>query len=422
MGNIHRCHLVGSVFSVLAVICLGGCGETKSSFTNIERLAPRKDTVSVSSASDANAKKPPAADNTFANAAEKFETGAMSFTSQVYDNPPNDFVFVVDNSKSMVSQINKFVAGFDSIPANMYPANTRLAVMNTMIGKLKTPSVPAEAVYIENDLSLTSAERSSFIDVFASEPGFHKFINYSRVSDHKAKVSAFQAGWKYAEYTGKDIPHFPLAVCESEWFLPSAKNATGQSCLKAAMQISGELGIEAGLTAIMQLVAQNSNSSLFRKNSFVHFVFLSDTHDPGIDDEELVKARPDFVNIEDAVRKNSPVVAVKLHGVVPKKACVSAEATHDFSYLPRIDASGGVAVDSCDNSVNYSAVVTKIFNEGKKHPPFKLGVKLAKDVKVKVDGKPWKDFNVISGQSVELSGLDLTVAHKIDVEFLVPGK
>jgi len=325
-------------------------------------------------------------------------------------------------SRSMTSQINKFVNGFDSIPSNKYPTNTRIAVMNTMVGRLKSPSIPAEAMYVETYNELTTSEKSSLMEVFASEPGFHRFINSSRVSDHKSRVSSFLTNWRYADYTGSVIPHFPLQVCESEWFLPSAKNSSGQSCLKAAMQISGELGIEAGLTAIMQLMAQNPNNSIFRKNALVHFVILSDTHDPGIDDEELVRARPEFALIEEAVRKNSAVAGVKIHGVVPKKSCSREEGTHDFSYLPRITASGGVAVDSCDNKNDYSAVVSQIFNEAKKHPPVKTGHKSVKDVKVKVDGKPWKDFNVINGQSVELSGLDLTVPHKVDVEFAIVEK
>ncbi|NBO37883.1 hypothetical protein EBU99_04790 [bacterium] len=391
-----------------------GCGQSKTSYGAIERVYPPPAAVKVS-AKDANGVSSGGlagssdVKKVLAGELPNPAAGHQIFTTSAEKKPIHDFVFVVDNSISMAPLIGRFVNGFDAIPASEYPENARLAVMNTMPAVLNDLNTPRDYLAIDLATELSQSTRNYLKVLFLKEPGFLKFINQARVADYKSATQ------------GSDVQYkFPIGVCEAEWFLPSAKNSVGVSCLKAAMQISGETGIEAGLTAIAQMMSKNVGNPLFRSDAIVHFVFVSDTHDPGANLPDYIAARPDFSKIKAAVQNNSSIAGVKLHGVVPNAACSSSEGVYDYSYRSVIQASGGVMVDSCAASADsYKNVVHQILDEAKKLPAFQLQGKQVKDVVVKVDGAAWNNFTLINGNQLEVNGLNLATAHSIDVSYLV---
>jgi hypothetical protein len=200
-----------------------------------------------------------------------------------------------------------------------------------------------------------------------------------------------------------------------------------KTCLGAAMQISLDWGVEAGLTSVFQLLKKNSNSNraLFRDGAGVHFVFISDTHDPGFPAvharQDYIQQRPKFANIAAEVKANSRNISrVKLHGVLPFSKCENNKlegSIYEGSYLPEIAASGGVAVDMCSDSIDYRAVVNQILNEARKIPPFKLKGTGVKDVSVKLNNVDYKNFQVIDGHSVEINGLMENQNYTVEISY-----
>jgi hypothetical protein len=268
-----------------------------------------------------------------------------------------------------------------------------------------------------------------FRKLMNAEPGFLRFVSHASVQNYQ-RVSGENS---FSSSTFNLFTKYPL--CNDEWFAPDERNSTSitsksKTCLGAAMQISGKNGIESGLTAVSQLLKKNSNMPLFRQGAGVHFVFISDTHDPGNGEfanfAEYVRQRPKFANIADAVKTNSKDVSVvKLHGVVPFSYCAKSEGfvtkdkneIYEKSYLPEIEASGGIAVDMCKDDIDYKAVVNQILNEAKKLPAFKLSANDVKNVVVKVNGKDYKDFQVIGGNAVEVNGLMSNQDYTIEVSY-----
>jgi hypothetical protein len=326
----------------------------------------------------------------------------------------------------METIISEFVKGFESIPPSKYPENSRMAVMNMSAHELDNPEMPiaVNAVFplfkqmykeIFPDISL-----NNFKNFMSAEPGYLRFVNANSVKNFK---SVAKANTLEALLADKFISH---QLCENEWFLPGQKNSSQTAtCLGAAMQISGWVGIESGLMAVLQMV-QKKSQPIFRKNAGAHIVFISDTHDPGNSSfngyEEYLKKLPTFAILERKIRENSKDVSfVKLHGVVPFTVCDKSEESekgiYGGSYLKPIEASGGVAVDMCKDEVNYSAVVNQLFDAARKIPPFRLKSSEIKNVSVKVNGQAHADFKIIDNRLVEVNGLLLSEDYSIQIQY-----
>jgi len=428
------------LFVIAAFAVTHGCGQSKVAFTQTEKLIAPKTVVTIS-AKDNNAqaslkKDAPIPNPTGPKEDQKIDLeklrGNIKLDEQITEKfslmaaapSPSDFVFVVDSSRSMEPLIEKFIRGFESIPLEKYPPNTRLAVMNMIGHKLDDSNTPlAEYQFKPEFLDLT-LDRA--MKIVKAEPGYLKFVNAAGVENFRSVVAQNGSISSYDGSTHNAQKLETYKLCESEWFKPEEKNndvLKPKSCLGAAMQISGFVGVETGLLSISQLMKKNiGKPGLFRDDASVHFVIISDTHDPGFTGlPESIKYKdnlPKFQEIDALVRVNSNVKKVKLHGVVPFSACESSELkeVHGLSYLPEIKASGGVAVDQCDENVKYDSVVNQILNEARKSA-FKLNVEAAKDVKVKVNGKDWTDFKLIGENSIELGGLLSSSSYEIEVSY-----
>ncbi|NBX16247.1 MAG: hypothetical protein EBR09_02665 [Proteobacteria bacterium] len=460
----------------LAVLGLGNaCGPSQSTFTAVQKVGAPKPVVDAKSGDqNGNAVKPkqpapvigikdpvqpsqPAAgEKKLVTASEKFEVSASS--------PPSDFVFVVDGSRSMETLIGKIMDGFETINSADYPPDTKMAVMNMLSHKLDNPSeaLAAESIWSLYSEDLAENNRTDFRSTFTLEnvklfldaqPGYLKFINSASVAAYKQKADTLSYSYKYNVANsptiteklerllrpGKTNSTYPLPVCQNAWFTPTETNEYSQRCLRAAMQINEIVHIESGLTAVHQMLKKNKAMPLFRDKAAVHFVFISDTHDPGdsgfANFTGYMEKLPKFADIESAARETStPIRSVKLHGVVPFTAdnCADNEYQRGLakspqvvepqkifggSYLPQITASGGVAVDMCKSNIDYKSVVNQILSEAKKIPPFKLNAADVKNVVVKVNGMDYKEFQVVGGNSVEVNGLLSNTSYTIEIAY-----
>lgn len=455
--KVRRYSWVNSLGLLVLVSAITGCGEQKATFSNVDAGIVKKPIVKEASG-DANTKaksiiggEPVAQNSDDTNKVFQVEKPTVgkslgevseTFVTQKVAPPPSDFVFVVDNSRSMAPLISKFVSGFEAVKAESYPQNARLAVMSTMIGVPGEVTKAAESTVIKSPTCLSTVVNYE-MNVLNAEPGFLRFMKKGSIDLFQQKISSFKSYLTTfveqnmasylrqvectIDYEEVASEYFRTPLCDSEWFLPSDKNSQGASCLKAAMQISGLAFIEAGLTAISQMMQKNVGKALFRDSAAVHFVFISDTHDPGYASSSVQLPKPaTYAEIDTAVRANSKVSSVKLHGVVPFRQCgplpPQGEGTHDFSYLTQVQASGGVYKDSCEGTADYTAIVNQIFAEAKKIPPFKLKVAQAGNVSVKVNGKVWPDFALINGNSVEVNNMVLSQENKVDISYSIIAK
>lgn len=304
-----------------------------------------------------------------------------------------DFLFVFDNSSSMQDDLEKMKLGFEGLGGAKWPADTVIAVMTTMPG---------------NPVNLNDVHPA--VDRYASiekEPGFLSLMSETARTNFRTANSSM--GGRLSE-----------PMCLQEWFKPSDKNNAGKSCLSAAIQspFTG-VGVEAGLVAVSQILERRNQ--LFRMNSNVHVVFVSDTQDPGQDpnDSGKVKAlselRPTFAMLKEKIMSNSSVAGVKLHGVTPSPTCSAAESVAKrlgTPYQDAINASGGTWLDFCDgNSArsNYVPVAEQIVANTLPEPVFVLSEIVASIVKVEVSGQPLDSSRVTllaDKKSVRIDGLN----------------
>jgi hypothetical protein len=280
-----------------------------------------------------------------------------------------DFLFVFDNSGSMRSVLSSVASGFEGLADAKWPADSRIAVMTTLPGDPSNLNQVHPAVSKYQGIEL--------------EPGFLNFISASAVTAFEAVVGRTTIANSY-----------PIPVCDKDWFLPPEKNATGVTCLRAALQSKfAGVGAEAGLTAVFQLVQKRP--SAFRPNSHVQVVFVSDTQDPGKDSADLIAIRPNFQKLEKEFETRTSIAKLRIHGVVPGEGCTTNEGTtsarslRGMPYQDAIRASGGVWLNFCDGSsprTNYDPVAEQILAGSLPDPVFSLGKAAAQITGIKVDG------------------------------------
>lgn len=293
------------------------------------------------------------------------ETGGAS-TRDV--NSKADVLFVVDESASMEDILTQFKAGFASLSANLYPADTYLAVTNM-----------APAPYVSVALNVFDPSQSWIKNSdTAAQPGFLKLVTRTSIASFKAA---------YPTYNSK----FTVAGCSNEWFRPLDKSPEGKPCLEAASQIALiGTGVESGATTLSQFIKNRSNNGkrTFRSGALANVIFVSDTHDPGQDNyygqPKAPSAPPSYDSLVQQIHAANPDLAgLKFHGIVPlppaghaqiagvntigyipptlADSSVSGEKMHDFHYMEYIRKSGGSAMHPLKNV--WSSALSQMVNE-----------------------------------------------------------
>ncbi|NRA67578.1 MAG: hypothetical protein HRU19_24065 [Pseudobacteriovorax sp.] len=295
--------------------------------------------------------------------------------------PAVDYLFVIDNSVSMgpiLADVNKGYASI--VGTNSFPPNSKVAVMTTMIGDpvdfAKTHSSVATYTFIEN------------------EPGFLNFVD-------KASIDAFVA--LDADFAND----FPVAGCANKWFSPEDVNADGVPCLLAATQsVFSALISEPGIHAFQQLLLKHAGTPLFRENALLNVIFVSDTHDPGVDNADLKAATPVYNELVTMANVDNKLRNVKFHALAPEVQC-TGEGTHDFSYFTLVAASAGLKQDPCATD-DYQAFLKAMIEASVIDAPnFNLEYSATQIKEVLVDGVATTEFTVSEdGKAISIPSLD----------------
>ena len=126
--------------------------------------------------------------------------------------------------------------------------------------------------------------------------------------------------------------------------MPGQKSPDGHYCLQAAIQSSYSCtGAEAGITAFEQLLLKHQGQNLFRQGALVNVIFVSDTHDPGINNNTLKNNIKSFTELLTLAQTDNAISGLKFHALAPESQC-NSEQMWGFSYNTLSMASGGYAV------------------------------------------------------------------------------
>ncbi len=294
------------------------------------------------------------------------EPGVFEQTNKVADfNQKTDILFVLDDSCPMGTIIENVRNGIDSLGAVEFAPDTKMAV--TYMSPVKvyedgTPNYTSPAV-------LRAKGTPGHIQL-VSQRSMNAFLNMS--SDLPEVIES-----------KNKLVH---EACSSEWFSPLDRNTQGKSCLQAAMQTPLLCTIyEAGVTSLDQLLQKkiSENKTIFRENSDLHIIFVSDTHDSGggsiASGEKSMYGKANLPKrirtpeevIERVMTNNPNLQSVRFNGIVRlpvegdqkldgvvtvgnipqnyNESKISGEGFHDFKYLDYIKATNGVAMHATDN-------------------------------------------------------------------------
>ncbi len=295
----------------------------------------------------------------------------FTFTKNAAGNLPAEFLFILDNSASMNAVVDRVGQGFQSLLGEgVFPENARIAVMNTL------PADPG-------DLSRLHPAVKTYNGI-EREPGFLRLINKSSLDQFKDSLS------------NRDANDLSIAGCDQGFFTIKDVNADGEPCFLSHLQIAQKrIGAEAGLTAFYQLLLKSEGTSIFREKSLVNVIYVSDTHDPGIDNDDLKAIRPSFETIEKKLTDNELVNGFKIHAIAPDRRCSGIERLHGRSYYAAADASGGEKLDVCEAN-DYSDFIRNMVKVGSvvERPVFLLRKPVAKVVSVTVNGKEISSYKL----------------------------
>ena len=303
--------------------------------------------------------------NRKASYTENFSYGGLD------NNPKVDYLFVVDNSSSMNEILDNVREGIDSLEAKpeVFSKDSRIGVMSTMIGQLKSEG---------GDLNKLSSFLRSYRGM-DSEPGFLSLVDSTSHTKYMGEIDEkYKAKWY-------------LPPCQNKWFKPGENHPNGHSCFKAATQNSEyPLYVEAGIKAFEQFLEKNSGSNIFRQNSIVNVIFISDTHDPGFKlDPEYPVTRLTYKRFLEKAKGNSSILDLKFHAIAPfnNSAKCSTEGLHEESYFQLVEESGGEKGDVCKLN-DYSEIIEKMVVKGKiAQPLFTLKEPVKKITSVLVNNR-----------------------------------
>jgi hypothetical protein len=293
---------------------------------------------------------------------ETFELGGGATT------PVADFLFVVDDSASMQTIVDRVRAAFAGLgDGAAFPAEARIAVMNTL------PADPA-------DLRVA-----------------HPAARHRKRNRHGAGFLRLVDAAGIDEFLGvapdKERRHFGSPGCAGAWFAPTDRDAAGVPCIVAATQIAMDsVRVEAGLTAFGQLLERQGDVPLFRPGAAANVIFVSDTQDPGIGPDApelaaLVAGRPDYAALADLVDVANTVSSFRVHAIAPATECAETWAHLGPVYQQAAKDAGGRTLDVC-TATDYGAFVRDIVHDGAvvQRPVVALG-RAADDAVVEVDGQ-----------------------------------
>ncbi|MBT3220721.1 MAG: hypothetical protein HN348_16665, partial [Proteobacteria bacterium] len=116
--------------------------------------------------------------------------------------PVSDYLFVIDNSVSMIEVLDRFQKGFQQLAdESPFPSKARIAIMNSTPAHLNNLKRPHPAVHYTRGLYL--------------DPGFLRLVNQQGIETYR-KVGR------------EDLAeNFKIDGCSNAWFTPGEKNATG---------------------------------------------------------------------------------------------------------------------------------------------------------------------------------------------------
>jgi hypothetical protein len=307
-----------------------------------------------------------------------------------------DYLFVMDNSVSMQDDIDKVAAGLSAISRDKFPAETQIGVMTTMA------AVNPVAVSLTAHADINRAGYGACID---KEPGFLSLVTSTSVQAFKScpNVPANYAK-KYSE-----------PACDSGWFKPFDLNSNGKRCFTAALQNPQHtVGCEPGLLALEQIIKryQQQGQSLFRDNAAVNIVFVSDEQG-GCAAPETRGNRSDpagaLTRIESAIKTNSKVASVKVHGITPSTtATVDIIPLNVLPYKLVIDKSLGKWFNILLGTNDYSSIMEQIISAPADitSADFFLPVKATAIAGVEVNGIATMNYKFDGTTKVSITGLD----------------
>jgi hypothetical protein len=283
--------------------------------------------------------------------------------------PLVDYLFVVDNSISMARLLPKVREGFKALAATpeAFGERARVGVMTTVPADPDFPGAVHPATQPVPGIEL--------------DPGFGHLVTGARIRDY---VTAMPRGRRTFAQPG----------CKGGWFSPNATSPRGVSCLEAHTQVSlAVVGVEAGITAFSQIL--DSESFAFREGAAVNVIFVSDTHDPGIDiskpmGQKLVESRPLPEVLAERVLESYGASAFRFHAISPHSVCTGEDWTSIGPvYREAAAATGGADIDICTTD-DYRAIFDHIATVGAQaqQPVLVLEREPSEVVEVLLDGHP----------------------------------
>lgn len=321
-----------------------------------------------------------------------------------FGEPIVDYLFVIDNSVSMKTIINKVNDGFNSLAANpaAFPANSRIGVMTTLIGQL-----PSEG----GNLAIVSSLIKAYTHI-EKEPGFLSLVDSEAIKSFLA-IETLSDNVK---------SKFPFKGC-SKWFLPNQVNEDSISCFNASTQVSlAGVNAEAGIKAFEQLLIKHANLPLFRDNVNLSVVFVSDTHDPGrsIPSDVVYETLNYEQFVALAKSLGYSLQSLKFHAIAPlvDKCADKGEGIYNKAYLTLADESGGRSADSC-TSTDYTGVISGIVDSSKIVNHLMPLTKKAKQIlKVMLNGSETNNYTFLpESNEIMLNGIDMYKNWDVQIEY-----
>lgn len=309
-----------------------------------------------------------------------WEDAARSTRHEVFafgtdtQSPVADYLFVIDGSVSMNVVLDRVREGFAQLAAeNPFPEKARIAVMSTL------PADPARPGALHPAVKATPG--------LAKEPGFGRLVDAESIRRYRSLA------------TPEVAARFAQDGCDA-WFAPTDTNAAGVPCLVAHTQIGlAPVRAEAGLTALSQLLERSARNGrpVFRPGAAVNVIFVSDTHDPGLDPLEgsrlgdkaadLYEHQPGFADLRDRILATQAASSVRIHAMAPRTPC--SESFTVPSYFEVTEAAGGESLDICADS-DYAAFIRDVARKGAvpQAGVFPVGRPVDQITSVEVDGRP----------------------------------
>jgi hypothetical protein len=305
-----------------------------------------------------------------------------------------DYLFVLDNSVSMVKYSQRVANGLAAIPKDSFPESSKLAVMTTMV---------AADPMASNLLAHPDINRTDYACI-DKEPGFLELVNSDSLSRFRGCSGV----------RGDHLTKYALEPCKGQWFTPFEQNGSGQRCFSAAIQNPfSPVGCEAGLLALEQMLKRKGQTPLFRSNAAANVIFVSDEQEGC----KAAETRGEFSSaskLVQMIKTNSSTASVKFHGIVPMSVSQGIKR-----YADEITATGGVVIPMDQERADYRDVIQKIIESkvDQISSQFDLGEIATEILSVEVAGQKTTDFEFDGKRIVKVRNLDSAKPTQIVIRF-----